>query len=86
MTTVLWRFRDLQAHGIVDSWPQLRRLQVEYGFPPGRLISPNTRTWLVSEIDDWIATRPVKNIRPLQGAAKARRERRGKAGQSTVQG
>jgi hypothetical protein len=48
MTTVLWRFRDLQAHGIVDSWPQLRRLQVEYGFPLGRLISPNP-TWPIGK-------------------------------------
>ena len=84
MTTVLLRFRDLQARGIVRSWPQLRRLQVAYGFPLGRLISPNTRTWLASEIDEWIATRPVENIRPLQGAAKARRERLCKAGQSRV--
>ena len=86
MTTVLLRFRDLRARGIVHSWPQLRSLQVAYGFPLGRLISPNTRTWLVSEIDDWIATRPVENIRPLQGAPKARRERRCEAGKSRVEG
>jgi len=84
MNTILWRFYDLRERGIVRSWPQLRRLQVAYGFPLGRLISPNTRTWLASEIDEWIATRPVENIRPLQGAAKARRERLCKAGQSRV--
>ena len=83
MTNVLLRFRDLRARGIVHSWVQLRRLQVAYGFPLGRLISPNTRIWLASEIDDWIVTRPVKNIRPLQGACKARRERRYKPGQSS---
>jgi hypothetical protein len=86
MNTVLWRFYDLRERGIVRLWPQLRRLQVAYGFPLGRLISPNTRTWLASEVDAWIATRPVENTRPLQGAAKARRERRRKAGQSRVDG
>ena len=79
MKMVLWRFRELQARGIVRSWPQLRRLQVAHGFPRGRLLSPNTRTWLASEVEDWLATRPVENIRPLRGAAKARSERRRKA-------
>ena len=27
------------------------------GFPPGRLVGPNSRMWLESEIKDFIATR-----------------------------
>jgi len=76
MYIVLWRFSDLRARGIVGSRPQLKNLQVKNGFPLGQKLSPNTRTWLASEIEDWIATRPVENTRPLQGAAKAKRERR----------
>jgi hypothetical protein len=38
--TVLWRFADLKQHGVVNSWPQLKRLQELHGFPPGRMLSP----------------------------------------------
>jgi hypothetical protein len=50
--TIKWlRFRDLKARGIVKSWPQLRRLIKQYGFPPGRMLSPNIRAWPDDEID-----------------------------------
>jgi hypothetical protein len=42
---VLLRYRDLKARGIVASWAQLKRLQDHYGFPLGRMLSPNTRVW-----------------------------------------
>jgi len=76
MNIVLWRFSDLQARGIVGSRPQLKNLQVKNGFPEGQMLGDNTRAWRASDIEDWIAARPVENTRPLQGAAKARRERR----------
>jgi predicted DNA-binding transcriptional regulator AlpA len=78
--TVLLRFRDLKSRGIVNSWPQLRRLIDLHDFPRGRLLSPNTRAWTGAEIDDWIASRPVGGGQ-LRGAAKARHARR-KAAQS----
>lgn len=54
------RFKHLQQRGIVDSWAQLRRLQEKHGFPLGRLLGPNTRTWDEDkEIEPWLASRPV---------------------------
>jgi hypothetical protein len=42
--TIKWlRFSDLKSRGIAASWPQLRRLIKKYGFPPGRMLSPNIR-------------------------------------------
>jgi hypothetical protein len=77
--TSLLRFRGLRERGIVNSWPQLKRLQELYGFPLGRMLSPNVRAWSEDEIDAWIESRPIENTRPLQGApkakAKARRDR-----------
>jgi predicted DNA-binding transcriptional regulator AlpA len=68
--TKLLRFAALKARGIVESWPQLKRLQKHYGFPQGRMLSPNVRTWTEAEIDDWYETRPVEGPAP-RGAAKA---------------
>jgi predicted DNA-binding transcriptional regulator AlpA len=69
--TILLRFRQLKERGIVQSWPQLKRLQQLHGFPLGRMLSPNTRGWTEDEIDAWIESRPIENTRPLQGAPKA---------------
>ena len=80
--TVLLRFRDLKERGIVNSWPQLRRLVDLHGFPKGRLLSPNIRAWTGAEIDAWIASRPVEGGGPLRGAAKAKRS--AKAAQSAA--
>jgi hypothetical protein len=72
--TVLLRFADLIERGIVNSWPQLKRLQQLHGFPLGKMLSPNIRAWTEAEIDEWIGSRPVENVQPLKGRAKARRE------------
>jgi predicted DNA-binding transcriptional regulator AlpA len=78
MSTLL-RFRDLQARGIATSWTQLKRLIQEYGFPPGRMLSPNVRVWdEEEEVDPWLASRPVEGPEP-RGAAKAKRDRKRKA-------
>lgn len=74
--TVLLRFRDLQARGIVRNWPHFKQLRAEHGFPPGRMLSPNTRVWTEAEIDAWIESRPVENprkqgISTAEGRAKA---------------
>jgi Prophage CP4-57 regulatory protein (AlpA) len=71
----LLRFRDLKDRGIVNSWPQLKRLIELHGFPKGRLLSPNTRAWLGTEIDAWINSRPVEGGK-LRGAAKAKHARK----------
>ena len=49
--TVVLRFADLKERGIVNSWPQLKRLQQLHGFPLGRMLSPNIRVWTKEEID-----------------------------------
>jgi len=77
MSTLL-RFRDLQARGVVKSWTQLKRLIEEYGFPPGRMLSPNIRVWSEEgEVEPWLKNRPVAGPEP-RGAAKANRDRRRK--------
>jgi predicted DNA-binding transcriptional regulator AlpA len=70
----LVRFRDLKALGIVDSWAQLDNLVKKYGFPAGRMISPNARAWTEDEIDLWYASRPTDSP-PPRGAAKVAKGR-----------
>lgn len=72
--TVLKRYRQLKADGVVDSWAQLKRLQRLHDFPLGRMLSPNIRVWTTEEVDKWIAERPTENVRPLRGTAKRRVE------------
>lgn len=73
------RFRRIKERGIADSWAQLKNLIEHYGFPPGRMIGPNTRAWdEEKEIEPWLASRPVEGPEP-RGAAKARRGRPRKA-------
>jgi hypothetical protein len=76
--TKLLRFRDLKARGIVRNWPSLKNLVEHAGFPPGRMLSANCRTWTEEEIDGWYRNRPVEGPEP-RGAAKQRRDRRRKA-------
>ena len=64
------RFRDLQKRQIVGSWAQLRNLVEKYGFPPGRMLSPNCRIWdEEDEIAPWLESRPTTGPEP-RGAAK----------------
>jgi predicted DNA-binding transcriptional regulator AlpA len=79
MSTKLLRFRDLQARGIVKTWPTLKE-RIKRGFPPGRMIGPNSRAWTEDEIDEYIRACPVEGPAP-RGAAKARRGRPRKAAQ-----
>jgi predicted DNA-binding transcriptional regulator AlpA len=71
----LLRFADLQALGLVASWPQLRNLQRDTGFPAGRMIGVNTRAWDEAEVEAWIASRPVEGPAP-RGIAKAKAAKR----------
>src|SRR5262249_33889325 len=75
--TNLLRFRDLKTRGIANSWTMLRLRIERDGFPPGRMIGPNSRAWSEEEIDDWYRARPTAGTK-LRGAAKA------KAAESTV--
>jgi len=75
----LLRFRDLKERGIVNSWPMLRRCIERDGFPPGRMLGPNTRAWSEVEIDAWLKHRPIAGPSP-RGAAKSRRDKARKRG------
>jgi len=75
MTQIL-RFHDLKARGIVRNWPQLRRMQLLYGFPTGFLLTPNVRGWVEAEVDQWIAARPREISVRLKGGAKVRHARK----------
>lgn len=72
----LLRYRDLVERGIVRSRPQLKRLQEHYGFPLGRLLSPNSRTWTRTEITQWYETRPAVDPAQLRGAARTKHQQK----------
>ena len=65
----LYRFNDLQEMGLVPNWPTLRRWQEREGFPSGRLIGPNFRSWTGGELNQFLATRST-GPGTLKGAAK----------------
>ena len=50
----LLRFADLKAANVVTSWPQLKRLVENHGFPPGYLLSPAVRVWDAGAVDEWL--------------------------------
>ena len=59
MTTfTLWRYRDLKERGFCNSRAQLKRMVDFHGFPTGRLLSPNVRTWTAEEVLTYYDTRP----------------------------
>jgi hypothetical protein len=53
------RQKNLTERGISGSHQQTRHLQIHHGFPPGRLLGPNTRVWTEDEIIAWLDSRPV---------------------------
>ena len=69
MAAVLLRFRDLKDRRIVSNHVTLKRWIEREGFPPGRMLGPNTRVWRESEIEAWLDSRPTDNTL-LRGAAK----------------
>ena len=66
MPKTILRYKHLVERGLVKSRAQLANLIKHTGFPPGRLMSPNTRAWTEEEIDKWWSSRPVDG-RPLRG-------------------
>jgi predicted DNA-binding transcriptional regulator AlpA len=70
----LIRYTDLVAKGVVNSRMTLKRLIDSQGFPPGVLITPNSRAWREEEVDAWIAARPAarkQSTRQLSAQAAA---------------
>jgi predicted DNA-binding transcriptional regulator AlpA len=56
----LLRFRDLKRIGLIENWPTLRRRIESQGFPPGKLLGPNTRVWTEGEVEAWFVSRPER--------------------------
>jgi predicted DNA-binding transcriptional regulator AlpA len=54
------RLSDLQERGIAMTHQTVRHMQTHEGFPLGRLLGPGTRVWTVTEINEWLASRPVE--------------------------
>jgi hypothetical protein len=48
------RYADLKVRGIVNNRVTLKNWIEKLGFPPGRMIGPNTRTWTEAEVTDWL--------------------------------
>jgi predicted DNA-binding transcriptional regulator AlpA len=65
------RFKDLQRLNVVKSWPQLRYMQDQYGFPEGKLLGANTRAWPSSEVKEWLDSRPTASSLIKQRAEKS---------------
>lgn len=53
------RFRDLKARGLVTNWVTLNTWIDSQGFPPGRLIGPNIRVWIETDVAAWLESRPT---------------------------
>jgi predicted DNA-binding transcriptional regulator AlpA len=68
------RYRDLVALGIIRNRPTLQNWIKDRGFPAGRLLGPNSRTWGEDEVADWLARRPTesKPAPPPPGPGKRR--------------
>ena len=69
MTPTLLRFSDLKARGVVHNWVTLQRWIEHEGFPPGRLLGPNTRAGTDDEIAQWLAERPASRTPEPEAAA-----------------
>ncbi len=55
--TILLRFADLQARGIVRNREQLRNLIRDHGFPAGFMLTPNARVYDECQVETWLETR-----------------------------
>ena len=60
MSTRCLRFADLKERKIVNNRTTLSRWIKQHGFPPGRLLGPNTRVWTDDEIEAYIAARAAE--------------------------
>ena len=77
MIPTLLRYSDLKERGIVENWQTLSNWIEREGFPPGRLIGPNTRAWTTDEVGDWLASRPAApKPTPLTANHVSRRRRK----------
>lgn len=53
------RYKDLEQLGICANRVSLMNWIRHAGFPVGRLLGPNSRSWSEAEVAAWIASRPT---------------------------
>jgi predicted DNA-binding transcriptional regulator AlpA len=72
------RYRDLVERGIVNNRPTLANWIRDRGFPPGQLTGPNSRTWGEDEVQEYLASRPIKPkaTHPLKPGSRRGRPRK----------
>jgi hypothetical protein len=71
------RFSDLKARGIVNSRQTLENWIRDYGFPPGQLTGPNSRTWGEDDVEACSpAGPPVRGFRATRSCAAGERSTR----------
>ena len=73
------RYSELKARGLVKNRTQLKNMIEKYGFPPGRLLSPNVRVWTDEEIDTYVDNSPVEpkaapNVKGRRGRPRKQAE------------
>lgn len=54
-----YKFRHLQFANIVRDRDDLKRKIENFGFPPGRLLTPRDRQWTGAELNHYFETRPT---------------------------
>jgi hypothetical protein len=69
------RFADLKAANIVRSWSGLRDLIDKAGFPAGRVLGLNNRSWTMTEIQTWLASRPTVSATQRRKVKKRQRRK-----------
>jgi predicted DNA-binding transcriptional regulator AlpA len=76
------RYSELKARGVVKNRTQLKHMIDSYGFPRGRLLSPNVRVWTDTEVDEYIDSRPIepKPVPKSTGRPKGRPRKANHAG------
>ena len=85
LTTPLIRYYDLKARKIVRNRQTLANWIRREGFPPGRVVGPNTRAWTEDEVAEWLDSRPaggphVEGANDFNAPKKKPRRRSGRQG------
>ena len=57
MATKYLRYADLVERQIVNNRTTLQRWILNYGFPVGVLLGPNSRAWPDDQVESWLAAR-----------------------------
>lgn len=82
MTPVSTRPACLDRAGVAAylslSESTIEKLTREGGFPRPRLLSSKRCGWLVSELDEWLAQRPVSDLAPPPNTGAPKPGRRGR--------